>query len=1039
MKKLWVVLTLILFSSAAVLAQRTIRGVVSGANGEPLIGANVLVKGTSVGAVTDLDGAFSLGLPADATVLVISYTGYETEEVAITASNEYLVSLVESALGLDEVIVVGYGTQQKRNITGTVASIKGDELANMSVQSFDQALQGRAAGVNVSLPNGVLNNTPVFRVRGINSINLSSFPLIVIDGVPTFTGDFSQNSSSNNILSNLNPSDIQSIEILKDAAAAAIYGSRAAAGVVLITTKRGKQGKTKVTYDAWASWAKVNRLPDMLDANEYLEVKNEAATNANLAQQFFPMTINGETVNTDWFDYVYRTGFSHNHSLSFSGGSDKTTYFLSMGYTNQEGMIVANEFERKSARLNLDHKVSKLLGLGASVGYSDNFNKAPNTGSLPGQAFNTAGLGRIPLITSPLVGPYNEDGSYNIASNNQIGRGPSLQQTGFYNPVPIIDLNSFTSEASQVQASVFANITPIEGVTFRTQYGIDNVLTENISFQSPVHGDGFGTNGSATNSIINNQRWNWQNTLQYDLMLAEKHNFSLLVGNEQQATKANNWGANRTQIADPFFTTYQGNYTTITASGNGQGENYLLSYFGRLNYDFNRKYLLTFNVRQDEYSAFAPGKKKGIFWGTSAGWTISEENFWQNSLGKVITYLRLRGSYGEVGNNNGIGDFASLSLYGSGLYAPDATLAFSQAGNPDLSWETSKKTDVGINFGLLNDRITGEITYFQNLIDGLILAAPQSPSKGIPGNSISTNIGSMQNTGWEFGLSGTVLRKGKLSWNTNFNFTFMTNEVKELAAGNADILVATAGLETANIIRVGESIGSLFVVETRGVNPANGRRIFVNSKGEEVQYTHVVASGQSRWTYLDGRTASAVNQSADGKIYGPTIPKWYGAWDNTLRYGNLDFNVQLQYSGGNYIYNGTKAGMRDMRFWNNHTDVLDRWTETNTSGSVPRVVLGDNISNGSGIQISENVEKGDFLRVRNVTLGYSVPAKVFGSQVKISNLRVYANINNALLFTKYSGTDPEVSTNGNTNGAPGVDRNSVPMPRTFLVGLNVGF
>ena len=1039
MKKLWVVLTLILFSSAAVLAQRTIRGVVSGANGEPLIGANVLVKGTSVGAVTDIDGVFSLDLPADATVLVISYTGYETEEVAITASNEYLVSLVESALGLDEVIVVGYGTQQKRNITGTVASIKGDDLANMSVQSFDQALQGRAAGVNVSLPNGVLNNTPVFRVRGINSINLSSFPLIVIDGIPTYTGDFSQNSSGNNILSNLNPSDIQSIEILKDAAAAAIYGSRAAAGVVLITTKRGKQGKTKVTYDAWASWAKVNRLPDMLDANQYLEVKNEAAKNANLAQQFFPMTINGETVNTNWFDYVYRTGFSHNHSLSFSGGSDKTTYFLSMGYTNQEGMIVANEFERKSARLNLDHKVSKLLGLGASVGYSDNFNKAPNTGSLPGQAFNTAGLGRIPLITSPLVGPYNEDGSYNIASNNQIGRGLSLQQTGFYNPVPIIDLNTFTSEASQVQASVFANITPIEGVTFRTQYGIDNVLTENISFQSPVHGDGFGTNGSATNSILNRQRWNWQNTLQYDLTLAEKHGFSLLLGNEQQATKGNDWGATRTQIADPFFTSYQGNYTTIVPAGTGQGENYLLSYFGRLNYDFNRKYLITFNVRQDEYSAFAPGKKKGIFWGTSAGWTISEENFWQNSLGNVITYLRLRGSYGEVGNNNGIGDFASLSLYGSGLYAPDATLAFSQAGNPDLSWETSKKTDVGINFGLLSDRITGEITYFQNLIDGLILAAPQSPSKGIPGNSISTNIGSMQNTGWEFGLSGTVLRKGKLSWNTNFNFTFMTNEVKELAAGNADILVATAGLETANIIRVGESIGSLFVVETRGVNPANGRRIFVNSKGEEVQYTHVVASGQSRWTYLDGRTASAVNQSADGKIYGPTIPKWYGAWDNTLRYGNLDFNVQLQYSGGNYIYNGTKAGLRDMRFWNNHTDVLDRWTETNTSGSVPRVVLGDNISNGSGIQISENVEKGDFLRVRNVTLGYSVPAKVFGSQVKISNLRVYANINNALLFTKYSGTDPEVSTNGNTNGAPGVDRNSVPMPRTFLVGLNVGF
>jgi hypothetical protein len=297
----------------------------------------------------------------------------------------------------------------------------------------------------------------------------------------------------------------------------------------------------------------------------------------------------------------------------------------------------------------------------------------------------------------------------------------------------------------------------------------------------------------------------------------------------------------------------------------------------------------------------------------------------------------------------------------------------------------------------------------------------------------------MLNTGWEFGLSGTVIRKGKFSWNSNFNLTFMENEVKTLAAGNADILASTGGLETANIIRVGESVGSLYVVETQGVNPANGRRIFINGKGEKVQYTHVVAAGQSRWTYLDGRTATAVNQSADGKIYGPTLPKWFGAWDNTFRYGNFDLNFQLQYSGGNYIYNGTKAGLRDARFWNSHTDVLDRWTESNTAGSIPRVVYGDNISNGSAIPMSENVEKGDFMRLRNVTLGYSIPTSVFGEKVKISSLRVYANINNAFLLTGYSGTDPEVSSNGNSNQAPGVDRNSVPMARTFLVGLNVGF
>lgn len=281
-----------------------------------------------------------------------------------------------------------------------------------------------------------------------------------------------------------------------------------------------------MSYESWGSWAKVNRLPELLNAAQYLEVKNEAARNANLPQQFFPQVINGQTVDTRWYDYIYQTGFSHNHNLSFSGGSDKTTYFLSIGFTDQEGMIIANRFDRKSARLNLDHTVSRVISLRASVGYSDNFNAAPNTGSLPGQAFNTSGLGRIPLVTAPIVGPFNADGSYNINSSNQPGRGANLQQVGFVNPLPIIDLNNFTSEASQIQASIFANITPFKGLTLRTQYGIDNALTENISFASPVHGDGFGSNGSASNSISNRQRWNWQNTAQYDWSLADNHKFS---------------------------------------------------------------------------------------------------------------------------------------------------------------------------------------------------------------------------------------------------------------------------------------------------------------------------------------------------------------------------------------------------------------------------------------------------------------------------------------------------------------------------------
>jgi TonB-linked SusC/RagA family outer membrane protein len=1046
MKRLLLVFMLLVTGAAGLTAQRAISGKVTDDKGEALIGASVLVKGTSVGTVSDLDGSFNLQAPAGAAALMVSYTGYLTKEVALTAASSYNVVLASDAVTISEVVVVGYGTQQKRNITGTISSIKGSDIANLAVQSFDQALQGRAAGVNVSIPNGVLNNPPVFRIRGINSINLSSFPLVVIDGVPTFTGDVSGSLSANNPLSNLNPADIESIEILKDASAAAIYGSRAAAGVVLISTKRGQQGKTRVNYDGWASWTSPARLPELLNAQEYVTIKNEAIVNSNqlsntnLAPQFFLDTLNGQVVDTDWYDFVYRTGFSQNHALSFSGGTEKTNYFLSMGYTNQQGMIVANDFERRSFRLNLDHKMGKFLNIGATAGYSGNINRAPNTGSLAGQAFSTAGLGRVPLITAPNVSPFTATGAYNIRSDNTIGRGRNLVQSGFYNPAPIIDLNRGISQSGQIQASVYAQANLAKGLAFRSQYGLDQLNTEDNIFYTPIHGDGFGQAGFAQNLYRRTDRWNWTNTIQYDATFAEKHNISLLAGNEQQYTKDERWGASRNQIADPFFTTYQGNFTTINPAGNFQGENYFLSYFGRANYDFNKIFLATFNLRQDEFSAFAPGKKRGLFWGSSVGLTLSELDFWKNSLGNVFNYFRLRGSYGQVGNNNGIGDFASLASYSSGLYGPNATLTFSQAGNPDLTWETSKKTDVGINFGMFDDRITGEVTYFLNDIDGLILAAPQAPSKGIPGNSILTNIGRMQNKGIEIGLSGTVLKNSKFSWTTNFNVTFMSNEVLSLAAGGADIFPATSGLERANIIRVGESIGSLFVVETPYVNPANGRRVFLDVNGREVQYSHAVPSGQSRWTYVDnGAAAPAIAQVRDGVVYGPTLPTWFGAWDNTLRYKNFDFNVQAQYSGGNFIYNGTKAGMRDLRFWNNHTDVLTRWQQEGDVTDIPRVVWLDNVSNGSAQPISANVEKGDFLRIRNLTLGYTLPSNSIFQKANISNFRVYVSANNAFLFTAYTGTDPEVSSNGNSNQAPGVDRNSVPMARTLLVGLNLSF
>ncbi len=1044
MKQFFATLLLMLTVLVASNAQRAVTGKVTEAGGEPLAGAAVRVKGASVGASTDTEGNFKLEVPAGFTALVVSYTGFVSKEFELGVSNDLTLVLEEGAAGLDEVVVTGYGTQQRRDITGTVSSVKGSDVANQSVQSFDQALQGRAVGVNINLPNGVLNNPPVIRVRGINSINLSSFPLVVIDGVPTFSvadGVSFVNSAAQNPLSNLNPNDIESIEILKDASAAAIYGSRASAGVLLIATKRGKNGKAKVSYDAWAGWTQVARRFDLLDARQYVEYKNEAARNAGFAKpQFFLDSLNGNLIDTDWYGEVLQTGFSHNHNLSLSGGSERTTYFMAIGYTNQNGMLKRNEFERYSARFNLDHRVGKRLKIGASVSYADNLSASPNTGSTTGAAFNLAGLGRIPLVTAPTVAPLNPDGSYNInRATNQVGRGKNLQQTGFVNPRVLLDLNTFTSGAKQIQGSVYAQIDLLKGLAYRTQYGIDNLALDIFSFQTPLHGDGAGTNGLAGRANVLLNRWNWQHTLNYDATFGQKHNLSVLLGNEQQYTIQEGWGANRTQIADPFFTTFQGNFSTINPSGaNFQGENYLLSYFGRVNYNFDKKYLISLNARQDEYSAFAPGKKRGLFWGVSAGWTISEEAFFKTIAGEAVNYLRLRGSYGQVGNNQGITDFASQSLFNSGLHETLPTFFFNQAGNPNLSWETSNKTDIGINFGLFADKITGEITYFANDIDGLILNTPQASSKGIPGSSIQANIGAMRNRGWEFSLTGTPVRAGRFSWNSNVNLALARNKILSLDGNGADLFGATGGLETVSISRVGQPVGSLYVVRADGVNPANGNRIFLDRNGRQVQYRHIVAAGEERWTYLDGSKAPAVTLTADGYLYGPTTPTWFGAWDNTFRYGPVDLNVQLQYAGGYYLYNGTKAGLRDQRFWNNEVSVLRRWTQEGQQTDIPRAVLGDNVSNGSAFPISENVEKGDFLRIRNIALGYNLPGALC-SQAHISTLRIYASVSNAFLFTNYSGTDPEVSTNGNTSLTPGIDRNSLPMQRSFTVGANVGF
>ncbi len=1018
----------------------TISGsITSSEDKQTLPGVIVRVTGTNTGVQTDMDGHYSINVPAESKSLSFSFTGFVPQDIPIGGKTTIDVVMNVDKKILDEVVVVGYGVQSRKEVTGAISTIKGDAIKDLPVQSFDQTLAGKAAGVNITLPNGVLNNPPVIRVRGFNSITSSSYPLIVVDGIPIFTGDQSTNASANNPLGDINPADIESIDILKDASATAIYGSRAANGVLIVTTKRGKEGKAKVSYSSWVGLTQAFNLPHTLNAEQYMTIKNEARRNANMAEAFFPSyNPDGTLVDTRWFDYVYRTGLAHNNSLSISGATPTTSYYFSLGYTKQDGFVKKNEFDRTSTRFNLEQKITNHIKIGANISYTKNFNQAPNTGSLPGEGFGSSGIGRLAFQVAPNVSPYSNDGWYNITNDNTIGAGANTVPITTLNPLALIDLNRFTSESNHIMATVYGEVKVLKDLTFKTTYSIDNNVIDGSSFLSNKHGDGFNNNGVATNVSAKLKKSDWTNTLFYQKVLSEKHSISLLAGTEELFSNTDQWGGSRQNIADDFFINYQGNYlTTNPPTGvNVQAKNVFLSYFGRATYDYSKKYFFTASLRRDGFSGLSKGNKFGNFYGASFGWSLSEERFYKNSiLSHTVNSLKLRTSYGKVGNM-GIPNYGSLTLYGSDLYADVNTIVFTQAGNSILKWETSSKMDVGANLGFLKDRLQFEVSYFSNNISGLVLNAPQAPSKGVPGNAILQNVGSMYNKGFELSLTSTNIDKKNFQWSSNINYSFIKNEVTALAAGNADIVGTTSTLEKTNITRVGYSVGSLYAVKTMGVNPANGQRIFINKNGDMVQYNHVVAAGQSKWTFLDGSPAPAIS-GEDAVVVGNAIPKFFGGFNNTFTYKNmLDLNIGITFSGGNYIYNGSRAGMRDQRFWNNSEDVLDRWTYTGQKTDIPRVVYGDNISNGSAFPISDNVEKGDFIKFKSIALGYKFGNK-FLTKTKIASLKVYVQVTNLYTLTKYTGADPEVSVNGNSNLSPGIDRNSVPQSRTFTFGLNL--
>ena len=1044
-RKLMLLLTCLFMGIGLVTAQtQKVTGVViSEEDGQPVVGASVLAKGTTVGVITDVDGKFTLsGIPSSAKTLQISYIGMQTAEVAIAPNIRVILKTDSKAL--DEVVVVAYGTQSARTVTASVSTVRADALKDVPSVSFDQMLQGRASGVSITTPSAGVGQAPIVRVRGVNSITSGTSPLYVVDGVPIESGNLSYLANAN-ALADINPADIVSMDVLKDAAAAALYGSRAANGVILITTKQGQSGKVKVSYDGFVGFSNATDFYEMMNAQEYVDFKNLAVKNrygtdelslttgyvSPYGNKAFNMMkdANGNYVDTDWKDAAFQNGLSQSHSVAVSGGSDKVRYYLSGNYTTQEGIVKGDKYDRLGVKANINVQATDWLKVGMNTNVTTGTTSYVDA-ARRGSNFAVGGFPRLALINAPNLPMYNEDGTpYYLAQG--LGYGGNTVFSTFSNPAAILSLgNGLSSDVTRFIGVFYAEATPLKGLSLKTQYGVDYARIEEQRFWSPLHGDGVNSKGLANAYNTKNNRWTWTNTATYNFSLGQ-NNFNLLAGTEASERNNSRWTAQRKDLQDDKFVVFQGPFGSATAGGS-LSNNTMVSYFGRINYDYASKYIVSLNYRRDGYSALSEKNRWGNFGGVSAAWRVSEEGFFK-PLRNVVDDLKIKGSYGVVGNTD-IYDYASKSFYSSYNYGINGTYGLAQIADPNLKWESSEKYSIGFNARLL-DRISVDFDYYYTKSSDLILDVPQSPSKGIPGNIITTNAGKMKNSGIELTVSADVIRNSQFTWETSFNITTNKNKVISLADGVENILKGdNDGLEITNITVPGKSIGRLYLYPTAGVDPKSGRRVFITPEGDRT----LLMFEKGGWFYEDGTEYAGEFEPVD---CGNTLPTWYGGWTNNFKYKGFDLSLFFQFSGGNKIYNGTKASVSDMRYWNNSKDVYKKyWTPERTHAEYPMPIYGDNYSNGSALPISDLVERGDYLRLKNVSLGYTFNTKNWSKAVGISALRLYVQAQNLFVITGYSGMDPETLTNvESATLSGGTDKNTLPQARTYTIGVNLTF
>lgn len=928
---------------------------------------------------------------------------------------------------IEEVIVVGYGVQKKSEVTSSVSQVKGSDIANLNTPTFEAQLAGRAAGVQVTSPSGELGRSPTVRIRGINSITGGTQPLYVVDGLPIFSGDTGGGNTFANALADINPSDIETMTVLKDGAATAIYGSRAANGVIIITTKKGKNGKFSVNYNNLFSIANVVESSDLLQTPDFITISNEkaAAVGTVWAQ--------GNAFNTDWQKSVLRTGTQMDHFLSMSGGVGKGNYYASIGYTDQEGIIIPNSMKRLTMRMNADQKVTDWLKLTTNISYAETDYNGLNNGvnSISGAMFSA--IRQLP--NTPIFDSTNPTG-YNIFTSgtvSRVGQGENLIPitSDLTNIAYIVRNNIYKSSLTRFIGSIAADVKITDWLDYKLQASKDRSVTTGFLYWNKVHGDGFSRGGFIDNNYLNLDRFNIQNVLNFNKKFGE-HSINAVLVNEYQKQTRNSFFADGQGLSSDFFGTaniISGSYTT-QLSGGGASENGLISYAARLGYNYANKYFVQGTIRRDGLSALPTANKYGNFPGVSVGWTVSNENFLKDN--PTLSDFKLRASYGKVGNTD-IGNYPYLGLYNSFRYADNNGFGYSQAGNDQLKWETNIKQNIGVDFGFLNNRVTLNVDYFNTKNDDLILAVPLAPSLGVPGNFVNQNIGSMVNKGFEFAANGDIFKKENFRWSVGANLTLIDNEVLSLV-GDKDI-IGSQNNETVHLTRVGESLRSLYGYKYWGVNAANGNPVYFKADGSLVQGN----IADSRYYVFNAATPGTLGAASslateDRQILGNTVPKYFGSLTTTIQYKSFDFNVLGRFSGGNKIFNVTRRELLNQDFYNNGTEILGRWQSAANPGDgvTPRLYgTKGNFINLNGQANSRFVEKADFIKIDNISLGYSLDQSTI-TKLGLSKLRVFSVVQNAFIFSKYKGLDPEME-------ILGIDYNSVPRQTTVSFGINATF